>query len=131
MFSIVPNKNHLKQSEKETTSVSEPFVFHDIENDRLVLEQHKEILIGKLEKFQDAKILNALNKLKSPNEKLIKKGADEMQSWAIKNNFYEFLDSTNLIKEFYQNLPYKKLENQAARYFIDHFALSSPDNFFF
>jgi hypothetical protein len=111
--------------EKTTTSVSKSFIFHDIEGDRVDLDKNKALLKEKLEAVKDKKMLNALSKLENPNENKQKRAADDIILWAIDND-QALLQPVKYIKVFYQDLPYKKLENLAARYFIERFELSVP-----
>ncbi len=116
--------------EKTTTSVSKPFVFHDIEGGYVALEENKALLKMKLAEIKDKKILNALSRLESPNENLQKKAADDIILWAIDND-QTLLQPAKHIKVFYQNLPYERLENLAAHYFIKRFALSGSEQLSF
>lgn len=84
----------------------------------------------KLAEIKDKKILNALSRLESPNENLQKKAADDIILWAIDND-QTLLQPAKHIKVFYQNLPYERLENLAAHYFIKRFALSGSEQLSF
>ena len=117
----------MQEESKQTTKyATKSFVFHDIEGDHVALEENKAILKNKLAEIKEKGIQSALSKLESPNENLQKKAADDIILWAIDND-QTLLQPAKYIKIFYQNLPYKRLENQAARYFIEVFGLKVPE----
>ncbi|CAG9320305.1 unnamed protein product [Blepharisma stoltei] len=113
----------------EIASVS-PFNFHDLNLERDSLEESKACLKRSLEGVKVENIRKALERLESQNEVFQKKAADEISFWALKNNL-ELLKHTTMIKYFYNELSYKRLENTAARYFIEFFQLRGPENLSF
>ncbi|CAG9324218.1 unnamed protein product [Blepharisma stoltei] len=105
------------------------FAFHDFDKDKELLVESKALVKKHLEGVEDEKIQNYL--LNIQNQKLQKDALYELVRWAFQCKNKILMIELLKILYYYKDLPYKILENAAARFFIDTFKLSGPESIFF